>query len=199
MSDYVFKSPLSIEEIEEEFKDFDVFEGIKAGLEDALAYERGKTQAVVHKRDDNALINWKQYLLSIADTIGVGVYALVTAKSIGITKSKLFYFTKYNFEETGVWFLESGCHRLTAHEIPENENTFDYIYGTEGLYGCAEFEEDITEEEKKAIYEKYIHPMLFGNVYYEIDSFQHSPMLPNLVDEFTVVSEREAVEILLSK
>ena len=199
MSDYIFKSPLSIEEIEEEFKDFDVFEGIKAGLEDALAYERGKTQAVVHKRDDNTLINWKQYLLSIADTIGVGVYALVTAKSIGITKPKLFYFTKYNFEETGVWFLESGCHQLTAQEIPENENPFDYIYGTDGLCGCAEFEEDITEEEKKAIYEKYIHPMLFGNVYYEIDSFQHSPMLPDLVDEFTVVSEREAVEILLSK
>ncbi len=41
MSDYVFKSPLSIEEIEENFKDFDVFEGIKAGLEEALACERG--------------------------------------------------------------------------------------------------------------------------------------------------------------
>lgn len=41
MSDYVFKSPLSIEEIEENFKDFDVFEGIKDGLEEALAYERG--------------------------------------------------------------------------------------------------------------------------------------------------------------
>lgn len=151
------------------------------------------------KRDDNALINWKQYLLPIADTIDVGVYALVTARSIGITNPKLFYFTKYNFEETGVWFLESGTHKLTEHIIPENENPFDYIFGPDGLYGCAEFEEEITEEDKKVIYEKHILPMLFGNVYYEINSFQHSPMLPECVDEFTIISEREAVEILLNK
>lgn len=150
------------------------------------------------KRDDKALINWQQYLLSIADTIDVGVYALVTAKSIGITKPKLFYFSKYNFDETGVWFLETGSHQLIANEIPENENPFDYIYGSDGLYGFAEFEEDITEEEKKAMYEKYIQPMLFGNVYYEIDSFQHSPMLPDLVNDFTIVSERDCVDILLN-
>lgn len=53
MSDYVFKSPLSIEEIEENFKDFDVFEGIKAGLEEALAYEKGEISAITHKIDTN--------------------------------------------------------------------------------------------------------------------------------------------------
>lgn len=50
MSDYVFKSPLSIEEIEEEFKDFDIFEGIKAGLEEALAYERGTASSETFAR-----------------------------------------------------------------------------------------------------------------------------------------------------
>lgn len=145
------------------------------------------------------LVNWKEYLKSISDTIDVGIYALVTAKSIGITNPKLFYFMKYNFDETGIWFLESGAHKLTEHIIPENENPFDYIFGPDGLYGFAEFEEEITEEAKKAIYEKHILPMLFGNVYYEINSFQHSPMLPDLVDEFTVVTGRDAVEILLNK
>ena len=42
MSDYVFKSPLSIEEMEEEFKDVSLFEEIKAGLEEALVYEKNK-------------------------------------------------------------------------------------------------------------------------------------------------------------
>lgn len=53
MTDYVFKSPLSIEEIEEEFKDFDVFEGIKAGLEEALAYERGTVSPETFARKRN--------------------------------------------------------------------------------------------------------------------------------------------------
>lgn len=54
MSDYVFKSPLSIEEIEENFKDFDVFEGIKAGLEEALAYERGTASPETFARKRNS-------------------------------------------------------------------------------------------------------------------------------------------------
>ncbi len=54
MSDYVFKSPLSIEEIEENFKDFDVFEGIKAGLEEALAYESGTASPETFARKRNS-------------------------------------------------------------------------------------------------------------------------------------------------
>lgn len=53
MSDYVFKSSLSIEEIEEKFKDFDVFEGIKAGLEEALAYERGTASSETFARKNS--------------------------------------------------------------------------------------------------------------------------------------------------
>ena len=34
-----FKSSLSIEEVENNFKDFDVFAGITEGLNEALAYE----------------------------------------------------------------------------------------------------------------------------------------------------------------
>ena len=45
MSDHVFKSEDSIEEIENNFKDVDFFTGIKEGLEEALAYESQRPAA----------------------------------------------------------------------------------------------------------------------------------------------------------
>ena len=45
MSDHVFKSKYSLEEMEKNFKDLDFFNGIKEGLEEALAYEKGKASA----------------------------------------------------------------------------------------------------------------------------------------------------------
>ena len=45
MSDHVFRSEYSMEEIENNFKDSDFFNGIKEGLEEALAYEKGKARA----------------------------------------------------------------------------------------------------------------------------------------------------------
>ena len=45
MSDHVFKSKYSVEEIESNFKDVDFFTGIKESLEKALAYEKGKASA----------------------------------------------------------------------------------------------------------------------------------------------------------
>ena len=52
MSDHVFKSKYSMDEIENNFKDVDFFSGIKEGLEEALAYGRGKASAetVARKR-----------------------------------------------------------------------------------------------------------------------------------------------------
>ena len=45
MSDHVFKSKYSLEEMEKNFEDVDFFNGIKEGLEEALAYEKGKASA----------------------------------------------------------------------------------------------------------------------------------------------------------
>ena len=45
MSNLEFTSNLSNEEIEENFKDIDFFSSIMAGLEEALAYEKGKSKA----------------------------------------------------------------------------------------------------------------------------------------------------------
>ena len=52
MSDYVFKSKYSMEEIEKNFRDADFFNGIKEGLEEALAYEKEKAsaQTIARKR-----------------------------------------------------------------------------------------------------------------------------------------------------
>ena len=40
MSEHVFKSRYSVEEIEKNFKDADFFSGIEEGLKEALAYEK---------------------------------------------------------------------------------------------------------------------------------------------------------------
>ena len=45
MSEPIFKSSLSMEEIEANFKDVDFFSGVMEGLEEALAYKRGKASA----------------------------------------------------------------------------------------------------------------------------------------------------------
>jgi len=50
MSELHFKSSLSIEEIENNFKDIDFFEGIVEGLNEALAYEKGKASAETFAR-----------------------------------------------------------------------------------------------------------------------------------------------------
>lgn len=45
MSDHVFKSKYSMEEIEKNFKDVDFFSSMKEGLEEVLAYEKGKASS----------------------------------------------------------------------------------------------------------------------------------------------------------
>ena len=52
MGEHVFKSKYSMEEIERNFKDADFFNGIRKGLEEALAYEKGKAsaQTIARKR-----------------------------------------------------------------------------------------------------------------------------------------------------
>ena len=52
MSDHVFKSEYSMEEIENNFKDVDFFSSMKEGLEEALAYENGRvsSETIARKR-----------------------------------------------------------------------------------------------------------------------------------------------------
>ena len=50
MSEIRFKSTLFIEEIENNFKDIDFFSGIMDGLNEALAYEKGKASAETYAR-----------------------------------------------------------------------------------------------------------------------------------------------------
>lgn len=50
MSELYFKSSLTIEEIENNFKDIDLFSGIIEGLEEALEFEKGKASAETYVR-----------------------------------------------------------------------------------------------------------------------------------------------------
>ena len=53
MADLTFKSSLSAEQIDDNFKNINLFDGIMAGLEEALKYEKGKKNA----ETDNYLVN----------------------------------------------------------------------------------------------------------------------------------------------
>ena len=50
MADIRFESSLTMEEIEDNFKDMDFFSGIMEGLNEALAYEKGKASAETFAR-----------------------------------------------------------------------------------------------------------------------------------------------------
>ena len=50
MSDFRFESSLSVEEIDNNFKNIDFFSGIMEGLNEALAYEKGKASAETFSR-----------------------------------------------------------------------------------------------------------------------------------------------------
>ena len=52
MSEKIFKTSLSMEEIENNYKDTNFFDGVMEGLEEALAYEKGtaKTETIARKR-----------------------------------------------------------------------------------------------------------------------------------------------------
>ncbi len=52
MDDIILETPVPMEEIEENFKDFDLFFSLKQGLEEAVSYQQGKKVPgiVVHER-----------------------------------------------------------------------------------------------------------------------------------------------------
>ena len=50
MSEIRFKSSLTVEEIENNFKNVDLFSGVMEGLNEALAYEKGKASAETFAR-----------------------------------------------------------------------------------------------------------------------------------------------------
>ena len=56
MAETHFKSSLSVEEIEQNFKNTDFFSGIKDGLTEALAYEKGKagSKQIVYLKNGSA-------------------------------------------------------------------------------------------------------------------------------------------------
>ena len=53
MAEYTFKTDLSIAEIEDNFKNVNFFEGVKSGLEEALAYEKGTAKAETFARKNS--------------------------------------------------------------------------------------------------------------------------------------------------
>lgn len=79
MSEITFKSSLTIEQIEENFKNVDVFSGIMEGLNEALAYEKGKASSETFMRKKSLpAVNVREVRASLcmtqktfADVLGV--------------------------------------------------------------------------------------------------------------------------------
>lgn len=69
MQELRFKSSLSIEEIEDNFKNIDFFSGIMDGLNEALAYEKGKASAETFARKQSLPnVNVSKIRLSLSMT-----------------------------------------------------------------------------------------------------------------------------------
>lgn len=69
MSEIRFKSSLTVEEIEENFKEIDFFSGIVEGLNEALAYEKGKASAETFARKQSLpVINVSEVRASLSMT-----------------------------------------------------------------------------------------------------------------------------------
>lgn len=69
MSEPIFKSSLSMEEIEANFKDVDFFSGVIEGLEEALAYKRGKASSeTIARKRALPTVNIKEMRLSLGMT-----------------------------------------------------------------------------------------------------------------------------------
>lgn len=79
MSDLVFHSALSMEEIENDFKDVDFFTGLIEGLNEAVAYKEGRASAntLVRKRSSPAV-----------DTVTAGVSLLSRDSTPGFPSPK---------------------------------------------------------------------------------------------------------------
>lgn len=103
MSEPVFKSSLTIEEIEHNFEEIDFFSGIMDGLQEALAYQKGKAAAETFARK-RALpeVNSSELRASLsmtqkafADVLGVSCRAIEaweSGKSVPTpTAKKLMY------------------------------------------------------------------------------------------------------------
>ncbi len=69
MTDLKFTSSLSMEEIEKNFKDVDFFSGIMDGLEEALAYTKGKAAAETNVREIHSALKMTQR--AFAEVLGV--------------------------------------------------------------------------------------------------------------------------------
>ena len=69
VSEPIFKSSLSMEEIEANFKDVDFFSGVMEGLEEALAYKRGKASAeTIARKRALPTVNIQEMRLSLGMT-----------------------------------------------------------------------------------------------------------------------------------
>lgn len=69
MSDFRFESSLSVEEIDNNFKNIDFFSGIMEGLNEALAYEKGKASAETFSRKQSLpTVNVQEVRISLGMT-----------------------------------------------------------------------------------------------------------------------------------
>lgn len=113
-------------------------------------------------------------------------YYLVTYN--GITEAT--YFTKYNLDGEGYWYLESPCELMVECEI--NKEDKEKFYED----WCWSFYEPNNNDEAKYI-KSYLKRMTIENTIYSIENFQTAPYLPKEVDSIEEITDRECLIYLL--
>lgn len=130
------------------------------------------------------MIDWREFL---ADNKIINSFALVWYN--GNEKPEPLYFCSFNLR-SGKYILEYPC---TLRRVCDVSDVAKF---------CSEFAEEMyefsNEKEKQHVIESYIKPMIYDNVFYEIENYQTAPFLPKKVDKIQLISERECLEWILN-
>lgn len=99
------------------------------------------------------------------------------------------YFVQHSYNGK-LWFLESPCIPCMEHEFADNQNKEEW---------CLSMADELLKPDvdRKEYYEKFMKPMIVGNVLYDIDCPQVAPYLPKEADDIILITERDCLLYLL--
>lgn len=121
-----------------------------------------------------------------------GSYALVTYEG----KTHTIYFSRYEMEN-GPYFLE-GPNQLFAISIPEDIEIDDWIEEyVNDLYEI-DYIRDLQEKGTYEDFKENLKAFIYDRKFYEIDTPQTGPFLPEVLDDLTLISEEYCVWYILN-
>lgn len=121
-----------------------------------------------------------------------GSFALVTYEG----KTHSIYFSRYNMED-GPYFLEAP-NQLFGIEIPDNVDVNDWVEEYINNVYEMDYLEELKANNEYEDFKDEIKTFIVDGKFYEIDSPQTGPFLPDVLDDLTLISEEYCLWYLLN-